>query len=161
MESELKVGHAPAGYNCPFCALIDGRNAAGLRADQADVVERTATTTTLVADSRWPSNPVLLLVVPDGHHENIYSLPDAVAADLAAAARRAAIAAKTALGADGMTVRQHNEPASHQTVWHTYVQVVPRWHGDQLYERHAEQTDNPARERAEFAATIRAHLPAG
>ncbi len=159
MEDDLKVSHAPRGYNCPFCALIDGRNAAGLRADEADVVERSAHTTTLVANTRWPANPVMLLVVPDDHHENIYTLPDQTAAELAAAARRAAIACRVALGADGVTVRQHNEPASHQTVWHLYLQVIPRWHGDRLYERHAEQGEHPAQERAEFADRLRAALP--
>ncbi len=75
MGDDLKVSHAPAGYNCPFCALIDGRSAAALRADEADVVERTADTATLVANTRWPANPVMLLVVPDEYYDNIYSLP--------------------------------------------------------------------------------------
>jgi histidine triad (HIT) family protein len=35
---------------------------------------------------------------------------------------------------DGVSTRQHNEPAGNQDVWHYHLHVTPRYHGDRFYE---------------------------
>lgn len=85
---------------------------------------------------RWrPGNPGSVLVMPVDHYENIFDLPGALAAPIHTAARSAATAMKVAFGCDGISLRQHNEPAGSQDVWHYHLHVIPRWHGDD-FDRH-------------------------
>ncbi len=82
---------------------------------------------------RWrPNNPGSALVIPNDHYENIFDLPDILATPIHAAARSTATAMKVAFGCDGISLRQHNEPAGSQDVWHYHLHVIPRWHGDDL-----------------------------
>jgi histidine triad (HIT) family protein len=50
--------------------------------------------------------------------------------------KQAAIALKEAYGCDGTSIRQHNEPAGNQDVWHYHLHVFPRYEGDNLYLNH-------------------------
>lgn len=63
-----------------------------------------------------------------------------------------------AVGCDGTSTRQHNEPAGSQDVWHLHVPVFPRYEGDRLYERHEEKRWASPEERAPYAANVRAAL---
>ena len=69
-----------------------------------------------------------------------------------------AIAFKEAYDCDGVSTRQHNEPAGNQDVWHLHTHVFPRFVGDRLYERHEETTWTTPAERAPYAAKLRAVL---
>jgi len=40
---------------------------------------------------------------------------------------------KQAWKCDGVSTRQHNEPAGNQDVWHYHMHVFPRWDNDDLY----------------------------
>lgn len=86
-----------------------------------------------VNPSWWPANPGSLLVIPVAHHENVFDLPAELGTPIQRAVRDAAVALKTAFGCDGISTRQHNEPAGNQDVWHYHVHVFPRWEGDGLY----------------------------
>ncbi|MBV9952939.1 MAG: HIT domain-containing protein [Acidimicrobiia bacterium] len=59
-------------------------------------------------------------------------LPPALGTSVQHAIRSAAIAMKAAYGCEGVSIRQHNEPAGEQDVWHYHVHVLPRWLGDEL-----------------------------
>lgn len=123
--------HAPPGYDCPFCRNI--------RTGEADfpleIVYRTATVFVKI-NPRWRlHNPGSVLVIPIDHYENIFDLPDTLATPIHSAARSAAAAMKEAFGCDGISLRQHNEPAGSQDVWHYHLHVIPRWHNDDL-DRH-------------------------
>ncbi|MDY7099741.1 MAG: HIT family protein [Actinomycetota bacterium] len=120
--------HAPPGYRCPFC-----RNANEGTADHTlEIVHRDDDVFAKV-NPRWrPSNPGAVLVVPVAHHESIYDLPPELGTAIQRAARAAALAMKAAYGCDGISTRQHNEPAGDQDVWHYHLHVIPRWHGDAL-----------------------------
>ncbi len=48
-------------------------------------------------------------------------------------AKHVAIALKAVHHCDGVSTRQHNEPAGNQEVWHYHLHVFPRFDGDQLY----------------------------
>ncbi len=140
--------HAPKDYSCPFCNYVAGGG--DERVGPEHVVENANATLTYVSPKWWPNNPGNLLVIPAGHWESLYSLPDDLGAPILRATRRAALALKAAYRCDGVSTRQHNEPAGNQDVWHFHVHVFPRWENDGLYgaqgswaDRH-EMTDRAA-----------------
>jgi histidine triad (HIT) family protein len=107
---------------------------------------------------RWHAhNPGSVLVIPIDHYENIFDLPDTLATPIHSAARSAAAAMKAAFGCDGISLRQHNEPAGSQDVWHYHLHVIPRWQGDDL-DRHPAAA--PAAEIQRRAQQLRAAWPA-
>src|SRR4051794_22665207 len=112
---------------------------------------------TLVNIKWWPNNPGGCLVVPIKHYENVYELPARLGSPIQAAVREVAVALKSALGCDGISTRQHNEPAGNQDVWHHHTHVFPRWHGDGLYVSHGSLV--PMDEVNRMAALLREHLP--
>jgi histidine triad (HIT) family protein len=63
---------------------------------------------------------------------------------------------KRAYGCDGTSVRQHNEPAGDQDVWHYHLHVFPRYAGDDLYRSSARLTH--PEERWPYADRLRAVL---
>ena len=67
-----------------------------------------------------------------------------------------ALAFKAAYRCDGVSTRQHNEPAGNQDVWHYHLHVFPRYAGDDLY--HLSPALMPVEERARYAAKLRAAL---
>ena len=97
-------------------------------------------------------------MIPLAHYENLYALPDDLAARVAQVARRVAIAMRTGYPCDGVTVRQNNEPAGGQDVWHLHTHVVPRYVGDRSTEARIVRPD--AAERARYAVRLRQSLAA-
>lgn len=123
---------------------------------ESDVVYRDAQVIALIAAKQWPGTPGHVLIVPTAHHENLYTLPDDLGARIHALSRRVALAMKAAYGCEGVSLRQHNEPAGNQDVWHYHLHVFPRWAGDDLYLTHGAVM--PAQRRAGYAARLRANL---
>jgi histidine triad (HIT) family protein len=70
------------------------------------------------------------LVVPRRHIQSLFELPDALAGPILATAARVARAAKRAFAAEGITLRQNNEAASDQHLFHFHLHVIPRFDGD-------------------------------
>ncbi|HEX8897818.1 MAG TPA: HIT family protein [Chthoniobacterales bacterium] len=79
----------------------------------------------------FPLNDGHSLVVPRQHIRNVYELPDHLAGPILSAAARVARAAKQAFSADGITLRQNNDAASDQHLFHFHLHVIPRFEGDQ------------------------------
>jgi histidine triad (HIT) family protein len=148
--------HEPRDYDCPFCRFARGVETERNRFD--DIVWRDALTMAFVAPKWWPRNHGHVIVVPLDHVENIYAIDDALLGAVFATARRVAIALKEAYGCGGTSMRQHNEPAGNQDVWHLHVHVFPRYDGDGLYVRHEEQHWTDPEERAPYAAKLRETL---
>ena len=96
-------------------------------------------------------------MTPREHFELLYQLPDDVAARLMIVTRDIAVAIKKAWRPDGVTTRQHNEPAGSQHVWHYHQHVLPRWDNDGLYFTPKRPIVDPA-VRARKAAELRAVL---
>jgi histidine triad (HIT) family protein len=65
------------------------------------------------------------LVLPRAPAENLFDLNDAAAAAVMRTARRIAVAAKQAFGADGIRIMQFNGEAAGQTVFHYHLHVIP------------------------------------
>jgi histidine triad (HIT) family protein len=97
-----------------------------------------------------------VLVVPKAPARNLL---DAKPQDLAALITRVqtvAVAVKTAMQADGITLQQFNETAGGQIVFHLHFHVLPRWSGIVL-RPHTGVIEKPEI-LAAHAAKIRAHL---
>lgn len=143
--------HAPPGHVCSVCKIVAG--------DLADNVIVTDNDHALAIVSRrvWAGGPGHVLVVPKVHYENLYDLEDAAALDIHRLTRRLAIGLKQALGCDGTSTRQHNEPAGNQRdMWHLHVHLFPRYDGDDLYG--SDHRASTLAERRDLAATLQAVL---
>jgi histidine triad (HIT) family protein len=145
--------HAPGDYACPFCLLIAGITNEQVHSVQSDLIYHDETVTALIGSHQWPNNPGNVIVVPNEHFENIYDLPVRFAADIHLLARRIALAMKAVYGCDGVSTRQHNEPAGNQDVWHYHLHVFPRYVGDGLYGSHRQEA--APEERAAYADRLR------
>ena len=140
---------------CPFCRVVAGASNGAPHTQASDVVLRTGHATAFVNARWWPNNAGHVLVVPNAHVENMYEVSSELAGHVHDAARRVALALKGAYGCEGVSTRQHNEPAGDQEVWHYHVHVFPRYAGDGLYARNAEHRYTTPEERAPYAARLR------
>ena len=144
--------HEPEGYDCPFCRLQRGE--CNERNQPDDVVAVTDLAFARVSPKWWPANPGAVLVVPRAHHENLYDLPSEVGHAVWDLVQQVAVAVRAAYDCDGVSVRQHNEPAGGQDVWHLHVHVFPRHEGDRLYARDPESRWVSAQERRPWADAL-------
>jgi histidine triad (HIT) family protein len=147
------VTHAPEGYRCPFCRNIQE----GTADHPLEILHRDEHVFVKMNPKWWPNNPGNVLVVPAVHYENIFDLPPDLAGPIQRAARDAAVAMKAAYNCDGVSTRQHNEPAGNQRVWHYHLHVFPRWTDDGLYGTTGSLA--PHDELRERADLLRAHWP--
>ncbi len=125
--------HAPDDYKCPLCAIASSDNEKGPLYSPDDLVYADENVYAMISAYQWPNNPGNVVVIPNSHYENIYDLPVHLAARIHDLARGIALAMKSAWKCDGVSARQHNEPAGNQDTWHYHMHVTPRFHGDELY----------------------------
>ena len=79
-------------------------------------------------------NPVNLghaLVIPKEHFQNIYDLPENIAAHLIKIAKKIGIALKK-IGSDGTNITTNNGEAAGQIIFHSHIHVIPRFINDNL-----------------------------
>ena len=138
--------HQPTDYRCPFCNIVSGGEDEGL------IVLRNDTVVAVLSLHQQVGNHGALLLFPVSHIESIYSVPELVGAALFTATKRLAIALKEALGCDGITIRQNNEPAGDQDVWHYHLHVVPRYTHDNYH--HEPRFAMPVAQRIEYAKKL-------
>jgi len=112
--------------------------------------------TAFVTSHQWPNNHGNVVVVPNEHFENIYDLPPDYAADIQRVLQKMALALKGAYSCEGISTRQHNEPAGNQDVWHYHVHVTPRYKDDHFYSTRKEPM--AVIERAKHAEKIKNNL---
>jgi len=119
--------HAPDGYACPFCL-------ADLETAEHPVIVLQRYEHMVVKMQRYwrPGCAGGAVVFPIAHYENVFDLPVELGVELQRAIRETAFAMKLALGSDGISVRQNNEPAGGQDIWHFHVHVFPRFEGQVL-----------------------------
>jgi len=149
--------HAPDGYACPFCELVAGRIESPENLCVAeDLVYVDDEVAVLIACDGFGQHEGHAMVVPARHFETLYELPDSTASAIMLATRRVAVAMKAAWNPDGVSTRQHNEPAGNQHVWHYHQHVFPRYHGDELYRqlRHRVPVEVRARKARELRAAL-------
>jgi histidine triad (HIT) family protein len=150
-----QLSHQPEGYRCPFCRVAAGEDLREDYTKQSDVVYRDDAVTAFISSAWWPANAGHVLVVPNGHYENVYAMPDDVLAAVQIAGKRVALALRELYDCEGTSFRQHNEPGGNQEVWHYHLHVFPRYIGDELYRRTYERRNTTPDERAPYAARLR------
>src|ERR1043165_894251 len=104
--------HEPDGYDCPFCTLAAGGE--DEVRSQRGIVCRTEDALALISARWWPNNKGHVLVVPTAHHEDLYDLPARYGHAVHDLVQRLAIAIRSSYGCQGVSTRQHNEPAGNQ-----------------------------------------------
>jgi histidine triad (HIT) family protein len=150
--------HAPEHYRCPFCLLMQGVEDQHVYSRQTDIVHHTHAVTAFIGSHQWPNNHGNVIVIPNEHFENIYDLPVHCAARMHELVKAIALAMKMAYSCDGVSTRQHNEPAGNQDVWHYHVHVTPRYKDDGFYRFYSQRELMPPSERAKHAQKLRASL---
>lgn len=148
--------HEPPDYVCPFCRLL-----AGVESDynkKQDIVYQNEHATAIIAPKWWVNNAGHVLVVPNKHYENIYTIPDDALAEVYKVVKKLAIAIRSTYDCEGTSTRQHNEPAGHQDVWHLHVHVYPRYTDDKLYQNHDKAGFVDSGERLPYADKLRSFL---
>jgi histidine triad (HIT) family protein len=150
----VRITHAPADYQCPFCALASGADAER----QQDIVRRTAGALAFISPRWWPANHGHVLVVPVRHYENLYELPPEAGHAVHDLVRETAIAIRHTYGCEGISTRQHNEPAGDQAAWHYHVHVFPRYPGDELYTSKPYPQFVTAEQRQPYAERLRGYF---
>lgn len=106
-----------------------------------------------------PRSPGHCLVIPKVPARNLLDIePEALAA-LILRVQRIARAAKTGMGADGITLQQFSESAGGQEVFHLHFHVLPRWDDVRMTPPPAPRADMARL--TEQAERIRAALASG
>jgi histidine triad (HIT) family protein len=150
--------HQPQNYVCPFCELLAGDESE--HNSQNDIVFQNKFVTATISPKWWGINKGHVIVVPNTHYENIYDTPDDILGEVYKVVKKISIAMRTTYGCEGISTRQHNEPAGNQDVWHLHVHVFPRYEGDRLYQNQDDKDFFSSDERAPYAEKLRAYLAA-
>jgi histidine triad (HIT) family protein len=148
--------HQPENYNCPYCALVNGEG--DEFSIKQDIVYQNEFTTAFVAPKWWVNNPGHVMVIPNKHVENLYTVSDDDLAEVYKTVKKVAIAIRSTYDCEGTSTRQHNEPAGNQAIWHLHVHVFPRYANDRLYQNHDNKAFMGAGARAPYAEKLRAYF---
>jgi histidine triad (HIT) family protein len=109
---------------CAFCRIARGED------PSAEIVcEGAAWVAFFPSD---PATPGHTLVIPRKHVPDIWSLDDALGADLMSAVVRVGRAINSAVTPAGMNLISSSGAAAEQSVFHLHLHVVPRYRGDQI-----------------------------
>ena len=148
--------HAPEGYICPFCLIVEGIENEHVQTKQSDVIYRDEFITAFVNVATWGINKGNVIIIPNHHYENLYNLPSDYSIKIHDFEKKVAIAFKEVYKCDGVSSRQHNEPAGNQDVWHYHLHVFPRWKNDNLYAM--ERTTTTIDERTVYAEQLKSYF---
>jgi len=148
------TSHQPADYLCPFCHWLEGNETEYKQ--NGDIVYQNADVTAFIAPKWWVNNPGHVIVIPNNHTENIYTISDPQLAGVYSAVKKVATGIReTYENCEGTSTRQHNEPAGNQDVWHFHVHVYPRYKDDNLYQNHDRKQFVSPEERMPYAQKLR------
>lgn len=153
--------HEPDNYVCPFCLIVRGVEGDFPYTKQSDIVYQDDLLVAFVASHWWPNNKGHVIIAPNEHIENMYDLPDALGSAFFCLSKKIAFALKATYHCDAVSVRQHNEPAGDQDVWHYHFHVFPRYAGDRLYQDNELKQLSLPEERVKYAEKLREYLNAG
>lgn len=148
--------HIPQGYSCPFCNFVKGKEDEWTTKE--DIVYQNENVLAVISARWWINNPGHVIVVPKKHYENIYDIPEDLLGKVYAVGKKIAIALKEAYKCDGTSMRQHNEPAGNQDVFHFHVHVFARYKDDKLYQNHDKKRFAGASERKPYAEKLKAYF---
>ena len=145
--------HAPENYLCPFCTIGDKTNK-----NTSYVFYRDKDITAFISSNEWPPNSGIALIIPNKHFENLYDIPAGLLGKINTLSKQVAVAMKATYQCEGVSTRQHNEPAGDQTVWHFHLQVVPRYNKDRLNLDHHLPRNISDKDRSKYALMLKKYL---
>lgn len=148
--------HAPTDYECSFCSFAKGEETEFNK--HSDIVFEDEKVIAFISPKWWVNNPGHVIVIPREHFENIYDISDETLSHVHIIAKQIAIALKETYTCDGTSIRQHNEPAGNQDMFHLHVHVFPRYTNDELYKKHDEKRFVSQEERKPYADKLRAYF---
>jgi histidine triad (HIT) family protein len=151
--------HAPDNYICPICLAIQGVENDDTLMKTSDIVYKDDLVTVFINSFFMGKNAGHVIVVPNEHFENIYSLPTQEVHRIFEIAKKMALTIKKAYECNGITIRQNNEPAGDQHAFHFHLHVFPRYNEDGF--NNVQPSDKrlaSPEERAKFAAKLKAAL---
>jgi histidine triad (HIT) family protein len=148
--------HEPENYQCPFCRISKRVEDKFVITKQSDIVFQNEMVTAFIASHWWPNNPGHIIIIPNKHFENLYNLPDNISAEIHRIEKKVALGFKKVYRCDGVSSRQHNEPAGDQDVWHYHLHVFPRYIDDNLYQLDRKQTAEA--ERAPYVKKLKSYF---
>jgi len=96
------------------------------------------------------------LVIPKAPSRNLLDADPATFEPLMVAVQKVALAVRKAFKAEGILIKQFNEPAAGQTVFHLHVHILPRSEGLELRPHTGKMADHAVL--AQHAGLIRAAL---
>ena len=82
------------------------------------------------------------LVIPKSPSRNLLDADPAVLGPLMISVQRISNAVRQAFAAEGILIKQFNEPAAGQTVFHLHVHILPRKEGMELRPHTGKMTDH-------------------
>lgn len=132
---------------CVFCEIV------AKRVDPELTVFEDESVIAQVSLDHKPGNHGHVLVIPKKHIRNIYELSEELNAPLMSALRLLSRALKKAFSAEGIHIRQNNEPAAGQDVFHLHFHVIPRYEGDRFETKTYERL--PLHQRIELSEKLR------
>ncbi len=150
------ISHQPQDYVCPFCDWLAGNETEYKQ--NSDIVYQSKDVTAFIAPKWWVNNPGHVIVIPNKHHENLYSISEDALSSVYSAVKKVAVAIRETYECTGTSTRQHNEPDGNQDVWHFHVHVYPRYKGDELYKNHDIKKFVGPNERKEYADKLKKYF---
>lgn len=148
--------HAPHDYDCPLCELVSGRDNGKTNPD--DIFYKNEYITAFIAGKWWVNNPGGTIIIPNKHFENLYDIDKKYLEVVVLFSKKLALALKEVYKCDGVSTRQHNEPAGNQDVWHFHYHVMPRYTDDELYKNHDDNRWVSSEERKPYAEKLRKYF---
>jgi histidine triad (HIT) family protein len=148
--------HEPEGYACPFCVVLTKGH--DRYTNEQDIVYKNEHTTAFIAPKWWTNNKGHVLVLPNKHYENIYDIPDELHAEVYSTVKKIATAIRSTYDCEGTSIRQHNEPAGDQDIWHFHAHIYPRYSEDKLYHNHDNAVFSDPELRVPYAKKLRAYF---
>jgi histidine triad (HIT) family protein len=121
-----------------------------------DIFYKDELITAFIASHWLENNPGHVLIIPNNHIENIYGLTGVISDRVHRFEIEVAKALKEVYPCDGVSSRQHNEPAGSQDVWHYHLHVFPRYVDDNLYGSRYRLTT--AQERQSYSDKLREYF---
>ena len=156
-QAPVWASHEPRGYVCPFCQLAAGTaDDPANRCELSDMVYQDEDVLVFIACDGFGPHAGHAMITPAAHREAIYDLTDDQLTKISIFSRHVALATKLAWNSPGTSVRQHNEPAGNQHVWHYHLHVFPRFEDDMLYRqiRHPLEVEFRAQKARELKSAL-------
>ena len=149
--------HEPENYICPLCQIVKGEPTA-MGSQEGSVIFRDEFITSFIAGKWWRINPGHVIIIPNKHVENLYNLPEELGHKIFDFSKKIAIALKEVYKCDGVSTKQHNEPAGNQEAWHYHLHIIPRYTGDDHYMKGGDMYWPTEEEKQPYADKLRKFL---